>query len=319
MMKHSTLKHHIRKKTVKFAAFIFITLAFPSLITLVLNGRMKERVYSAADSGKAVILNDNGVTETLDVEVFLPCAVMGQLSIDNDEELLKCFTVIMRTYIISSMGAEASVPASSLDIPYMTYNEMEAAWGDDFPTRYNKLMKIVSDTSLKTISRGDSTISPYYHSVSAGVTRSGSEVLGEEFSYLCSAKCPNDTASPDYFKAYYYTNEEFAALIRSVDSNLSVDAAAPLENVQIISRDASGYVLEMSVNGVSVDGTDFYEAAKINSPSFMIEEYNDGVRITTYGKGHGLGVSLNHAASLASDGKSYQEILHYFYTDVEIK
>lgn len=315
----SALKHHIRRTLLRLLIFVFITLGFPAVVTLLLNGRLSERVYSAAESGKSVVLDNGKITETLDVENFLPCAVMGQLSIENDEELLKSFAVIMRTYIFSVMGAETSIPVSSLDIPYVTYDELETLWGDDFPANYNRLMKIVSDTSLKTLYCGDIMISPYYHSVSAGTTRAGSEVLGESYSYLCAAKCPNDSASPDYFKAYYYTNEEFASLVRLMDERISVDPASPLENLQIISRDSSGYVLEMSVGGITFDGTQFYEKAKINSPSFMIEEYNGGVRISTYGKGHGLGLSLNHAASMAAGGSSYQEILHYFYTDVEIK
>ena len=57
----------------------------------------------------------------------------------------------------------------------------------------------------------------------------------------------------------------------------------------------------------------------INSPSFMIEEYNGGVRIATYGKGHGLGVSLCYASVLAKKGSSYKEILNYFYTNIDIK
>lgn len=196
---------------------------------------------------------------------------------------------------------------------------MEKLWEDNFPDNYNKLMKIVSDTSLVTITCNGSLISPYYHGVSAGKTRSGTEVMSENFSYLCSVNCPDDTSSPDYFKAYYYSYKEFAGKIRSIDKNISIDDNAPLENVQIISRDSAGYVLNMSVGGISIDGTRFYEAMGINSPSFMIEEYDGGVRITTYGLGHGLGVSLNYASSLAAKGSSYIEILHYFYTNTEIK
>lgn len=309
----------LRKQLLKILIFIFITIGFPAVMTLIMNGKIQQRIYSAAESGKYVIINNAGITETLDVEDFIPCAVMGQLSIDNDEELLKSFAVIMRTYICSALGNENSIPAENLNIPYITYDEMESMWGDDFPENYNALMKIVSDTSLVTISNNDSLISPYYHSVSGGKTRNGTEVMGEEYSYLCSVSCPDDSESSEYFKAYYYTNEEFAKKCRAIDNNISIDNNAPLETVQIISRDSAGYVLDMSIGGVSINGTRFYEAMQINSPSFMIEEYNDGVRITTYGAGHGLGVSLNYAAVLAAKGSSYIEILNYFYTNVEIK
>ncbi len=310
---------HLKKFLIKISAFVFATIAIPSIITLIMNGKISQRIYSAAESGKYVIVNNGGITETIDVEDFIPCAVMGQLSIDNDEELLKSFAVIMRTYILSAIGNENSIPSEKLNIPYITYDEMENLWGDAFPNNYNRLMKIVSDTSLVTIKCNDVLISPYYHSISAGKTRSGSEVMGEEFSYLCSATCPNDSASSDYFKAYYYTYEEFSSKVRSIDKNISLGSESPLENIQIISRDSAGYVLDMSIGGVAMDGTSFYEAMQINSPSFMIEEYNGGVRITTYGVGHGLGVSLNHAAVMADNGASYLEILNAFYMNVSIQ
>lgn len=312
-------KKNIRKQLLKICAFIFAVIAFPSITTMLMNGKMPQRIYSAGTSGKYVVVTTGGITENLDVEDFIPCAVMGQLSIDNDEELLKSFAVIMRTYILSAMGNETSIPSEKLNIPYVTYDEMEKLWGDNFPDNYNKLMKIVSDTSLVTITLNGELIAPYYHSVSAGKTRAGTEVMGEDFAYLCSVSCPDDTSSPDYFKAYYYSNEEFAVKVRAIDENISIDNASPLETLQIISRDSAGYVLNMSIGGISIDGTKFYEAMQINSPSFMIEEYDGGVRITTYGAGHGMGVSLNYAASLASGGSSYIEILHYFYTNTEIK
>lgn len=311
-------KRYLRKQLLKALVFVIITICFPAAVTLIMNGKKPQRVYSASESGKYVIINNEGFTETLDVEDFIPCAIMGQLSINNDEELLKCFAVIIRTYIYSALGNENSIPVQNLNIPYITYDEMETIWEDDFPKNYNTLMKIAADTSLETITCNNMLISPYYHSVSGGKTRNGSEVMNDMYSYLCSVNCPDDTASPEYFKAYYYTNEEFAQKVRTIDNNISIDISAPLETVQIVSRDSAGYVLDISIGGINIDSTKFYEAMQINSPSFIIEEYNGGIRITTYGCGHGLGLSLNYAAVLAANGSSYTEILNYFYTNIKI-
>jgi stage II sporulation protein D len=195
---------------------------------------------------------------------------------------------------------------------------MESLWGDDFPDYYNRLMKIVSNTSLEVITCDGVLIAPYYHSVSSGYTRLGTEVLGDDFSYLCQANCPDDKASSVFFKAYYYDYDEFASIVRTLDNAIVIDDNEPLKNVQIVSRDSSGYVLDMTIGNITVSGTAFYEAMNINSPSFMIEDYNGCVRITTYGVGHGLGVSLCYASELAKNGASYIEILNYFYTNIVI-
>ena len=310
--------HHIKKLILRILLFIAATIAIPTVITLLAGKKTDSRIYKASDSGKYVTFESNGVTEKMDVEEFIPCAIMGQLSIENEEELLKTFAVIMRTYIYREMGDNNTIAADSLNIPYMSYSDMEALWEDAFPDNYNRLMKIMSNTSLEVITYNDELIAPYYHSTSCGNTRAGSEVLGDEFSYMCAAGCPDDKSSTDYFKAYYYDNDEFAQLVRAMDSQIVIDAAAPLENVQIVSRDSSGYVLDMNIGNCTINGTAFYEAMNINSPSFMIEEYNGGIRITTYGKGHGLGVSLCYASVMAEKGSSYKEILNYFYTGIKI-
>lgn len=309
---------HIRKTFFKILLFIIITLTIPTAFTLFFGKKTEGRIYMTSDSGRFITMEANGIIEKMDVESFIPCAIMGQLSIENEEELLKSFAVIIRTYIYKEMGDNDSISADKLNIPYVSYSEMEALWEDKFPDNYNRLMKIMSNTSLEIITSNGNVISPYYHSISGGNTRSGNEVLGEEFSYMCSASCPDDKASAEYFKAYYYENADFAKLVRTIDSEIIIDDTAPLENVQIVSRDGAGYVMDLTIGNRTVNGTSFYEAMNINSPSFMIEEYNGGVRITTYGKGHGLGVSLCYASVLAKNGSSYKEILNYFYTNIDI-
>lgn len=308
---------YVRRVVLRVLLFVGVTLFIPTAFTLMFGKKTEGRIYKAADSGRFVVVEKNGITENMDVEDFIPCAVMGQLSIENAEELLKSFAVIMRTYIYKAMGERESIEAKELNVPYLTYSELEALWEEDFPDNYNRLMKIMDNTSLEVLTYNNAVISPYYHSISGGNTRSGNEVLGEEYSYMCSASCPEDKASEEYFKAYYYDNKEFAQLVRGIDSEIIIDEEAPLENVQIVSRDGAGYVMDMNIGNRTINGTVFYEAMNINSPSFMIEEYNGGVRITTYGKGHGLGVSLCYASVLAKNGSSYKEILNYFYTNIE--
>ena len=43
------------------------------------------------------------------------------------------------------------------------------------------------------------------------------------------------------------------------------------------------------------------------------------VRITTTGKGHGLGMSIRTAERMAEEGKTYEEILGYFFEGTELR
>lgn len=45
----------------------------------------------------------------------------------------------------------------------------------------------------------------------------------------------------------------------------------------------------------------------------------DVIKFTVTGYGHGVGMSQNGADSLAKQGMTYEEIIKYYYRDVEIE
>ena len=54
------------------------------------------------------------------------------------------------------------------------------------------------------------------------------------------------------------------------------------------------------------------------TPLFDEKGELSGWRFTGGGYGHGVGLSQNGANGMAKQGKGYGEILHFFYTDVEL-
>ena len=45
---------------------------------------------------------------------------------------------------------------------------------------------------------------------------------------------------------------------------------------------------------------------------------DEKIKFEVIGYGHGVGMSQTGADSLAKEGKTYEDIIHHFYTDVEI-
>ena len=56
----------------------------------------------------------------------------------------------------------------------------------------------------------------------------------------------------------------------------------------------------------------------LRSTDFDIKYDRENVTITTRGYGHGVGMSQYGANAMAKKGYKYDEILKYYYTDVEI-
>lgn len=303
-------KRNFGKKIFYTILIIAFCAAFPTIATLFFNKSSNtDKIYTTKDSGKTVTITENNAARTLDVEEFIPCALMGQLSIDNNEELLKAFAIVLRTLIYSKFSDEtASVDAASLNLPYITYDDMEEIWKDNFVDNLNKLNKVMEETALLVLKYNDTLIYPYYHSISAGITRGGEEA------YIVPVDCPDDREAEKYLHTSVYSYETFINTIKELNEEIVLSADAPLEGFQIVSKDNSGYITELQIGGASVDVNAFLEKFSLSSLCFEIDEYNGGIRIITKGVGHGYGMSLNTAQIMGETGKSYTDILNTFYS-----
>lgn len=296
-------------------AILLFSILFPALFTNWTNKQAANfRIYEPKSCGKYILFSDASgkTTEKLDLESFLPCAVMGQLSIDSNEEFLKSFAVILRTYLWNTLSGETSISIEDLSIPYLSYDEMENLWKDDFSENLNFLNKIVSDTSLLVLKQKDTLIQPYYHAQSCGKTRPASQ------SYLKSADCPDDLSSTHLLGTNVFSKETFLQNLAKISTDIKISESAPLETFQILSRDESGYVTELQIGEIPVSVEQFVEIFELNSANFSVDEYNGGIRIVTKGNGHGYGMSLSQAEALAKNGSSFEDILNYFYQDITI-
>ena len=69
----------------------------------------------------------------------------------------------------------------------------------------------------------------------------------------------------------------------------------------------------------NVSGEEFRNTYNLASSCFTLQRYNGKMRITTRGIGHGLGMSQNTANKMSKKGKTYEEILQFFFAGTEIK
>ena len=89
--------------------------------------------------------------------------------------------------------------------------------------------------------------------------------------------------------------------------------------VSVTETDTAGYVTSVQVGDESMSGEEFREKYKLASGSFVLQKYDGKLRVTTRGVGHGLGLSQYSANKMAKDGKTYDEILEYFFEGTELK
>lgn len=297
-------------------ALALAIMCFPWAVTLALGHGNGEYIYETADSGIYVTLPQGKI----DLENFTAFVVAAQMDIKEEEEALKAQAVIVRTHIYQLLqtSGKDTINAEEIGFVYKTDSQMREEWGDSFPDNYNKLMKIVDNTSCKIITYEGEPIKPYFHSSSSGYTRNGTELFEEKLPYLLSVQSSKDVEAENYLQGILIEKEEFVDKLKMEKSDIAISVEKPLETMQIISRCEAGYIKSLQIGNVVMSGDEFAHIFELNSPNFQVEEYEGDIRIITKGMGHGLGLSMYGACKLAESGKGYEEILKHYYTGVEL-
>jgi len=206
-----------------------------------------------------------------------------EVSSDYEEEMLKAQAVIVRTTIYQNI--------KELDKENLEKPELDSFW-------YQKLKRAWDATEGQVILYEDELALVPFHQLSNGQTRNGKEVLGtEDYPYLKVKDCSKDIEAAQQLQM----------------------KMLQVSDIEIVAKDSAGYVTEVKISGESCSGDNFRNTYGLSSSSFEIQELEGTTRVTTRGVGHGLGLSQYTANEMAKEGKTYQEILQYFFEGTEIK
>ena len=82
---------------------------------------------------------------------------------------------------------------------------------------------------------------------------------------------------------------------------------------------SNGGVVTIPVGGVEVTGATLRTLFGLRSTVFTVPPDSTAVTFSVTGYGHGVGMSQYGANAMAKEGKSYEEILKWYYTGVELE
>lgn len=91
------------------------------------------------------------------------------------------------------------------------------------------------------------------------------------------------------------------------------------DNMEIESNDEAGYITKIRIGDTEIPGEEFRKFLNLNSSCFTMEQVDKGIRITTKGLGHGVGMSQYGAERMAESGTAYDDILQYYFKNVTIE
>ncbi len=279
------------------------------------------------DAGRTLLVEIGGAVKELSLDDYLVGVVAAEMPASFEMEALKAQTAAARTYALYQMahgsGDKHESGADLCDDPgccqaYLAEEALRENWGAAAEDNFRKIRAAETATDGVAILYGGEPILAAFHSSSADGTEDAAAAWSASVPYLQRVESPEKDADvPNYISTVSFSEEEFKACFLAAYPEAELDGGAS-GWIQDTVRDSSGYVKSLSVGGVTVRGVELRRMLGLRSACFRVTAETGELRFTTQGYGHGVGLSQYGANTLAKEGKSWQEILQWYYTGVTI-
>lgn len=275
-------------------------------------------ITDLTDLSIAVYRSKENVVEKLPLEQYVIGVVASEMPVQFQLEALKAQALAARTYIVKQMLAETDMmlPQGAIVTDTMNHQvfqneqELRKRWGKDFDWKMARIKEAVESTRGQIITYNGEPIEASFFSTSNGFTENSEDYWQNSIPYLRSVASPWDTKSPKYKKEIKIPLSEFEAKLGVHVSNPSVG--------EITERTSSNRVKTVVINGKRFTGREIREKLRLDSTDFTWQQVGNDIVIQTKGWGHGVGMSQYGADGMAKEGKTYDEIVQYFYQGVKI-
>ena len=246
----------------------------------------------------------------LSMEQYLLGVLASEILPSFHMEALKAQAVLCRTYAIKQMLKERRVKAVNENQIYRDISFYKLVWLKSYDVYSQRLKQAIQTTKGQYLAYEKQLINPLFHSVSSGITDTAASIENHPTPYLTSVLSSYDVKSPLFVKTTTLPLEQVAKRL-----NVSKEE---LTKIQILETSPGKRIQKIQVGNQIFTGIQFIQLLGLNSNAVSIYVSKDKVSFTTHGLGHGIGLSQYGANGMAYDGKSYQEILTYYYPHTKL-
>lgn len=258
----------------------------------------------------------NGQKKNMKFEEYVAGVVAGEMKKGWHENAYAAQAIIARTFALKFMDEnKTNVISGSYEFAqeYKPENITET------------IKRAVEKTRGEVAVYKDDYIKGWFHSSAAGQTTTAKVGLAydkPEPPYTNSVKSPDDAAPADIQNwSAQFTATEIGNTLSKMGKNIG-----SVNNIEIANKDKTGRAGNFKVTGTAGSATvkaaifrTELDPMKLKSTMISkIENSNGGFVFSGSGFGHGVGMSQWGAYSLAKDDKKPEEIVSYYFKDIEI-
>ncbi len=265
--------------------------------------------------GSLVVLLTNRqilLLNEIDMESYLYSVIPSEVPPEWPKEALKAQAVAARTYALYEM-----VNSRQKNLPFDVYADTRSQVYKGESSEHRATSLAVDETRGEVIRYQGRIIPAYFHASSGGFTENSEEVFGIAWPYLRSVPSP-------YYKVYPQNEWKLEVPLSTLSKKLGT---ASIKQVEVVERtpsqrlklvqftDEAGRIIK--VPGTNLRAMLGYTAMKSTRANIRLEE--EKLIVYGVGYGHGVGMAQWDAYGMALAGKSYKEILGFFYTGTQIE
>ncbi len=285
------------------------------------------------DAETVITLCHGGEVVELDLHSYLCGVVAAEMPAAFPEEALKAQALAARTYSLYQLelyengkaiperhqGAQLCSDHTHCKAYTDLDEKSSTLWGKNADYYRDKITRAVEDTDGMIATWEGEPIAAVFHSTASHKTESALSVWGNDTPYLVSVDSPGGEDSPRWQAETVVTQQAFKDKLLAAYPAMDL-TCEPQHWFKASERSEAGGIMEVTVGGVRVKGTEIRTLLELNSTNFTYEVLDNGdLCFKTTGYGHGVGMSQYGAKALAEEGKTCEEIIKWYYTGVEIE
>ena len=264
-----------------------------------------------------------GEVDTVSIFDYVVGAVAAEMPMSYSDEALKAQAVAAHSYALARKALAQQEPGPlgsyfsanpSSRLGYVTDDVMKQMWGDAYAENRARLVGLVQPVLGEVLTYNGQPALACYHAISNGATQASEAVWGTALPYLVSVESLFDVSSPEYEQSLSLSSIEVSQLLNQsiMGLDLSGDPSGWFSQME---RTPAGYVSKVHFGQASCNAADVRTALGLRSTDFTAsyDAASDTFTFTTKGYGHGVGMSQYGAHAMALTGKTYREILAWYY------
>ncbi|MBI2342012.1 MAG: SpoIID/LytB domain-containing protein [Deltaproteobacteria bacterium] len=316
----ASAKHLKTEEPEKIRVLVATSVSKPEALQLTADKNGTINFRGKKYTGELQFFDDGRKTLTavnvLPLEEYLIGLVASEMPKDWPLEALKAQAVIARTYALYQKKIRSSKQSSS-------FYDVESGVQDQvylgIANHDSRVKGAVESTKGEIVSYKGQVFKSFFSSTCGGMTESAVNVWGEK-GLFALIKDPYCARSPYSAWKYSLSRRELAARLSTGGFQAETIKGMTVEHRKNNPRVAT---LEIDAGGKKffIQGSDFRKIVgfkDIKSTWFDVKINGGQIEFEGRGYGHGVGLCQWGAYGMADAGKSYHEILKYYYPGVKI-